>query len=1604
MKKILIVLVVLLVAGAGCYEKPDIISLSADRTTINPYDTITITCHVGGGKGPYIYQWEVDNVIQTLPEGMVFGPTFDFKAPLEQRNYIIECVVRNSEGSDRASILITVQQVSVLNLKASSGSDFILLEWENPSDFQSIEIYRDTNDYLTLDEPSSSPIASIIASNYIDESLSPNTTYYYSVYVQSNKGQMDAGQFVAAQTIQDPAFVYSNVYDVDSEIVENHMEINWTNPPDFFYRAMVVSSDEDISWIPTMGTTYSVGEQVETGVYVKYWGNDDFSRDPYVDDEIISVSDEKYFKIFACDYKLRFSPGVSISKSNWNRMITIGDTPAARAYHSLAYLGDRQALLFGGTDGHYYYNDTWIYYAEYKLWESVEATGNSPSARFGHALASAGEGNIMLFGGEDSTGLKSDTWIFDRSTKSWTKLTFSESPKPRKYHTLCNGGDGKIYLFGGYDERGENRNDLWSFDISTQTWVYLDPDGDYVNSRMLHAQSFIKSGKIVLMYGSNLEQFKNDVFIYDISTSTFTEIPITSDRPNYRNSFNINYLGGAKILIFGGFYHNEYNVNFSDTWIFDYSNNIFTEIEGTPGDLFARLAYGSCYIGDGDVLLFGGLNNYAQNVYFDDTWIFSSGQIDVDELTLPPDIPEAHDFDYKLNSDQEIQLTWVNPTTQFDKVLLVRSDNPITFDPVDETEYSLGEIVNPGEEVILKTDNNYSEAYYTDTSAVLSTLGEQKYYKIFVITEDIYYSDGEELVCSYERPENVIDPVFYRNLGIVHAKWKNPEDNYYKTLLLRSINPITWTPTDGTEYDTEFGAQTDVSGGDEVYVRYLGIDNYYSTPFRDNEILDESDIRYYTIYTYDSNINYSDAITVENQVFEKIQPSDSYIPSARYSHDMCFLGGGKSLLFGGLTSSMQDDTWIYHSISENWDEITNTGSTPTARANHALCYAGEGTALMFGGYGDAFLQDTWIYNSSQQQWNQYNSGEEDVKPSARYKHAIAWADNNKIVLFGGFDGTSPLNDTWIYDVSSKTWSQPSISGSSPPARFDHEMCFIEPSKVLLFGGTLGSRRNDTWVFDISSNSWTKLESFATTPENRDRFSLAYIGNKQAILFGGSGTYEDLEDLWIFDYSTTDWIEQDKTIWQSPDPLVSASFSYIGNGKVVLFGGREADEDYTNALWTFVSPLSPDDEMNYNQAPSGITDLVISFTGDVQLDYQNPTDVYYETIIIHADDRIDWTPEDGETYSLGTIPDTSLEVIYVGTAETYTHDFIPDLSSPSEAGYYVIHTYNSDYQYSDAVFSGDPFWFRQKNFLGTIYPPPIPSDGTPIKYHTLAYLSDGKAMLFGGFTTSYQDLTYTYEQGTDTWNPESPSGSIPDARGYFALSYIGDQQALLFGGYSGSKLNDTYLFDDSTPTPSWTHLTGSLDTPAARSDSAMAFAGNGKVLLFGGDGQTGVRDDTWIFDKSTQEWLEYNEATLRPLSRKGHAMCQGRENRIILFGGVDNIGNEYNDTWEYDVTSYTWQQINTSNEPQPRWRHQLVRLSSNYILLFGGKADEVFYSDVWILDLNDFRWKKYETQWKKPYPREGFGMTNITTNQALIVGGNYSDIILDDIWIFDFFNP
>lgn len=288
----------------------------------------------------------------------------------------------------------------------------------------------------------------------------------------------------------------------------------------------------------------------------------------------------------------------------------------------------------------------------------------------------------------------------------------------------------------------------------------------------------------------------------------------------------------------------------------------------------------------------------------------------------------------------------------------------------------------------------------------------------------------------------------------------------------------------------------------------------------------------------------------------------------------------KVIIFGGIDNvdlfTFTDDMWAYDYSTNTWTELHPTVNL-SARMNPSWVYNSDNQSVfLFGGMDSRGRKaDTWIFNYSDTQWTQIFP---EASPPARDSHSMIYNQvNQKVILFGGYGASSykMLNDTWAYDYTTNTWIEltPTVS---PSARYGHTMIYDDVSqKGILFGGHTWDDENQTWVFhndtwtyDYTTNTWTELFPHSY-PSARYWHSMTFDSvSKKVILFGGIGDPDNkLNDTWIYDYLSNDWVQDPSEVHPSGRFGHDMVFD-SANQKIILFGGRNNNGTILNDTWAY----------------------------------------------------------------------------------------------------------------------------------------------------------------------------------------------------------------------------------------------------------------------------------------------------------------------------------------------------------------------------------------------------------------------------------------------------
>ena len=605
-------------------------------------------------------------------------------------------------------------------------------------------------------------------------------------------------------------------------------------------------------------------------------------------------------------------------------------------------------------------------------------------------------------------------------------------------------------------------------------------------------------------------------------------------------------------------------------------------------------------------------------------------------------------------------------------------------------------------------------------------------------------------------------------------------------------------------------------------------------------------------------------------------------PMMRYEHAMATTSSSNTVvLFSGRSEwngPFMRDTWTYNFSEALWTHREYARNLNDRAETAMASIGGTDRVLLFGGFAEGGIaNDTWTFNVETNDWERRKP---PVSPPIRYEHTMAAVYNtDKVVLFGGQDYTKLLYDTWIYDYSDDTWTNPDPP-TDPPLRISSMASVTGDDKVMLFGRVGYSAQ--TWIYDLGDNTWTNRTSGTQPPQTGQlENSMAAFSTTDRILLLPDLTAE----TWVYDVSDNLWTNKSAT--QGPGArMASAMAPVLNDDKVLLFGG---------ALWpvgglscdTWIYDLSssgwrPDHP--YAQPPGRAgsamatipgSDQVVLFGGSGRTDFKTDLDDTW----LYDPDTLLWTrslsparPGARHNSSMAAISGQDKVVLFGGQPlndETWVYDASLDQ------------------------------WSRKN-----------PTARPSARYgHRMAGIyNEDKVVLFGGRDTGgLSNETWVYDFGEDSWTNLSPA-SAPSARWNHAMAMVdGTDQLVLFGGNDTAIDGETWIYD------LWDNAWSRKIVPAGPGPvegPAMAtLYGDDKVVMVGGDnGYGGTDSHVVVFDLSSCTWTFKNEGSY---GRKWHSLAAfSGTDRALLFGGCyDYWDGDLKvlrfrpDTWRFALSAY-----------------------------------------------------------------------------------------------------
>eukprot|EP00929_Paragymnodinium_shiwhaense_P035965 TRINITY_DN19332_c0_g1_i1.p1 TRINITY_DN19332_c0_g1~~TRINITY_DN19332_c0_g1_i1.p1 ORF type:complete len:434 (-),score=66.23 TRINITY_DN19332_c0_g1_i1:396-1697(-) len=255
-------------------------------------------------------------------------------------------------------------------------------------------------------------------------------------------------------------------------------------------------------------------------------------------------------------------------------------------------------------------------------------------------------------------------------------------------------------------------------------------------------------------------------------------------------------------------------------------------------------------------------------------------------------------------------------------------------------------------------------------------------------------------------------------------------------------------------------------------------------------------------------------------------------------------------VFGGYGGSGRlDDIFRFDFPSRAWSKIDVQGLVPTGRENNGAVVHGN-KMYLFGGYsGFTWLNDFHAFWFDRSTWQAVPNGHKGHLPSTRFGY-VSSVHGDFMYIFGGYDGSSWLDDMYDFDFERGLWSNTQVHGFIPAGRSCPSWATANGA-LYLFGGYDGMHRmNDFHRFQMGSRTWSTIRSQGHVPSPR-YFHASVVYGKSLYLFGGYSGQERLNDLYEFRLDCNTWLVQET---EDPPAGRSSLVAEVHNNSLYVFGG------------------------------------------------------------------------------------------------------------------------------------------------------------------------------------------------------------------------------------------------------------------------------------------------------------------------------------------------------------------------------------------------------------------------------------------------------------------
>jgi len=597
--------------------------------------------------------------------------------------------------------------------------------------------------------------------------------------------------------------------------------------------------------------------------------------------------------------------------------------------------------------------------------------------------------------------------------------------------------------------------------------------------------------------------------------------------------------------------------------------------------------------------------------------------------------------------------------------------------------------------------------------------------------------------------------------------------------------------------------------------------------------------------------------------------------------------------------------------------------------------------VVFGGWdGSGWRNDVWALSlAGTPTWTLLTS---DWPPSARgYHSAIYDSARDRMVVFGGWTGAGDSNDVWALSLAgTPAWTELMPYGTPPSERSDHSAIY-DPvrDRMVVFGGHSGSILNDVWALSLAGTpAWTQLTPSGTPPSGRAGHSAIYDPLRDRMVVFGGYSGSTLNDVWALSLAGTPAWTQLTPSGTPPSARYLHSTIYDPvRDRMMVFGGYSGS--LTNDVWV----LSLAGTLAWTQlTPSGIPPIA-------RYEHSAIYDPVRDRMVVFGG-YSGSVLKDVWALSFADMPAWAMLTTDTPPSPRHSHTAICD---PVRDRMVVFGGNDGSGGHNEvwALGLGTSIW---AGLMPTGTPP------SPRHAHTAIYdPMRARMVVFGGWGGSgfLNDIWALSLAGTPAWTALTPAGTPPSQRQSHSAIYDWRRERMVvFGGCDGSGYRNDVWVLSLAGTPEWTPLTPTGMVPGARwRHSAIYDPVRDRMVVFGGLDGSAYRNDVWALALAgTPAWSELMPGGAPPSARCDHnAIYDPVRDRMVVFGGYayDGVDRHFNDVKALQLTgTAVWTELSPGGPPPSERRSHgaIYDPARDRMVVFGGSGASGFRNDAWAL--------------------------------------------------------